>query len=168
MPLALLFILNKTKELIVQERSDRFFDVRSKSTSSPYFQSGEVLKDPRSIQHPTTSKANRDIIVNLENAESTSPNINEFSGKALTTGWLPNGLVVCSVETIDQSVRSRILKKYFSPTQLHLLLLATLCSNAIFPKFRLHGLDLQQTDRIEEITPISKSEILGPPGLQRF
>lgn len=154
MPLALLFILNKTRELIVQERSDRFFAFVQRHIK-PYFQSGEVLKT-REVFNIRRLPKNRDIIVNLE-ALNNVKDINEFL-ESVNDRLANHGLVVCSAETIDQRKR-RILAKY-PPILNYLYYTCDFVLKRIFPKFRVtEWIYNKLTDRRNH--PISKSEMLG-------
>jgi lipopolysaccharide/colanic/teichoic acid biosynthesis glycosyltransferase len=154
MPIALLFILQKTKDLIIGERSDSFFAFAQRQIK-PYFQSGEVIKSNQ-VFNIKRLPDNRDIIVNLELVNNIK-NVNRFFLEA--NGRLAaNGLFICSAETIDQRKR-RLMRKYLIGFN-YLYYILDFIFKRIFPKFKMTAWFYNAiTDRRNH--PISKSELLG-------
>ncbi len=154
MPIALLFILNRAKELIVQERSDKFFAFVERHIK-PWIQSGEVLKT-NEVFNIRRLPANRDIIVNLEllnNIPDVNLFLNEVNGRLAD-----NGLVICSAETIDQR-KKRILRKY-PPVFNHLYYGVDFLYKRVLPKFGwTNWIQLKISGGRNQT--ISRSEMLG-------
>ncbi|MBL4706571.1 MAG: sugar transferase [Flavobacteriales bacterium] len=154
MPIALLFIFQKTKDLIVEERSGKFFAFVQKHVK-PYFQTGEVIKTEKEFNIKRLPK-NRDVIVNLEIVNNVK-DINSFF-QCTNDRLAQNGLFICSAETIDHRKR-RLMAKYLVGFN-YVYYVGDFVFKRIFPKFKMTAWFYNLiTNRRNH--PISKSELLG-------
>ncbi|MFT7613334.1 MAG: hypothetical protein ACI9J3_002307 [Parvicellaceae bacterium] len=154
MPLALLFIFQKTKDLIVGERSKEFLSFIEKHVQS-YAQTVEVVKTNKDFNIKKLPP-NLDVLVNLEIVNNVK-DINKLFD-CVNDRLVQNGMFICSAETIDHRKR-RLLTKYALGLN-YIYYTADFIFKRIFPKFKATAWFYNLiTNRRNH--PISKSELLG-------